>query len=162
MTDMSFLPTPAAQPLDDDGTVTYLGHRFRRACERFDSIDKRWVDMPDDSPQKFEIGELAFAARDEMRRLLFVPFTRRTETVADAAVMAAHAFLVISKGIEPVTEAVELVQLALANIVLTLAHAASLEYNQFGEPDMVPRIRRVLRAKRPALAGGTKVLEGVA
>jgi hypothetical protein len=83
------MSAPTETP-DDDGTVLAIGRRHRSAWDRFDALDKQRRGLPPDSPEAKAIDAFADRAAAERERLLDRVLSRRAETLADAAVMAAH------------------------------------------------------------------------
>jgi len=78
----------------------------------------------------------------EGEQLLLAVFRRRTETVADIAVTAAHAFTVLDR--DPEAPPVALLLRALADIATTATKAAGLDFSMIGPPELAGRLRGCL------------------
>jgi hypothetical protein len=130
--------------LPDAGDVLSIGRRYRTAMDRLDTLDERWTSMADDAPGKWDTAAAAQAALEDAERLLLSTFQRRTETVGDIAVMAAHAFVVLDRAVHAREEpdpAVELALRGLADIATTAAKAAGLDFSMIGPPCLPARFR---------------------
>jgi hypothetical protein len=104
--------------------------------------------MADDAPGKWDTAAAAQAALEDAERLLLSTFQRRTETVGDIAVMAAHAFVVLDRAMDGGDEAdtaIESVLRGLADIAVTAAKAAGGDFSMIGAPDLSGRMRARLR-----------------
>jgi hypothetical protein len=60
----------SATTTPDDGTVLALGRRFRAALDRFDNLDRRWVEMADECPGKLDAFEEAMQVQHDALRML--------------------------------------------------------------------------------------------
>jgi hypothetical protein len=91
----------ASVNLPDAGDVLSLGRNYRSTLDRLYSLDEKWIGMPDDArcwlcnvdSSKFDVVAAAHAALLDSENLFLAVFRRRTETVADIAVLAIHAFM---------------------------------------------------------------------
>jgi hypothetical protein len=136
---------PAVNP-PDAGDVLSLGRRYRAAMDRLDTLDERWTSMADNMPGKWDTAAAAQVALEDAERLLLSTFHRRTETVGDIAVMAAHAFVLLDRshdheGRDPT---LVLVLRGLADIATTAAKAAGLDFSMIGPPCLPARLRTCL------------------
>jgi hypothetical protein len=107
--------------------------------DRLDNLDNQWTGMADDAPTE------AQAVLLDSQRLLLAVFRRRRETVADVAVMAAHAFAALDRevrGRKHQTAALTLVLRALADLATKATKAAGLDFPMIGPPDLPVRLRR--------------------
>jgi hypothetical protein len=128
----------------DAGDVLSLGRRYRSPLDRLDTLDERWIDMADDASGKWDAAAAAHAVLQDSERLLLVVFHRRTEMVADVAVMAAHTFAVLDREMrtqEASGCSSVLLLWALANIATTATTSAALDFSMIGPPDLPARLR---------------------
>jgi hypothetical protein len=133
--------------LPDDGDVLSIGRRYRSTLGRLYNLDTRWVGMVDGAPGKWEAAEAARAMYQESERLLLAVFRRRSDTIGDIAVMAAHAFAVLDRSMcsqEMPDRASVLVLRGLADIAATASKAAGVDFSMIGPPGIHTRVRECL------------------
>jgi hypothetical protein len=132
--------------------VLSLGHRYRSTSDRLYSLDEKWIGMADDArcwlgsvdASKFDVAAAAHAALEDSERLFVAVLRRRTETVADVAVLAIHAFMLLDRG--PDDQALGLARRALADIALTTSGLAGMDFSAVGAPGVLGRVRAALAA----------------
>jgi hypothetical protein len=130
--------------IPDTGDVLSLGRRYRSALDRLNTLDERWISMADDAPGKWDAAAAAHAVLQDSERLLLAVFHRRAETIADVAVVAAHAFTVLDgemRSLEEPSLPLALVLRALADIATTATKSAGLDFSMIGPPDLAGRLR---------------------
>jgi hypothetical protein len=133
--------------LQDAGDVLSIGRRYRAALDRLDTLDERWIGMADDAPGKWDAAAAARDALLDTERLLLSTFHRRTETVGDIAVTAAHAFVLLDRSMhdhEGRDPALVLVLRGLADIATTATKAAGLDFSMIGPPCLPAQLRTCL------------------
>ena len=121
-----------------------LGRCYRSALDRLDTLDERWISMADDALGKRDMAAAAHAVQQDSERLFLAIFHRRTETVADVAVMGARAFVLLDREQEAPGRAVALVLRALADIATTATKATGLDFSMIGPLDLSARLRACL------------------
>jgi hypothetical protein len=135
--------------VDDDGDVLSLGRRYRSKLDRLHSLDEKWQAMTDDArcllanvdASKFDVAAAAHDALMDSERLFLAVFRRRTETVADIFIKSIHAFMLLDRGDD---DARDLARRALADIALTAAKVAGMDFASAGSPGMAGRMRDTL------------------
>ena len=92
----------------DDGDVLSLSRRYRSTFDRMrrsmtsGAVWRTMALLPrpgERTISKFDIAAAAHALLMESGRLFIAVFRRRTETVADIAVVAGHAFVLLDREV---------------------------------------------------------------
>jgi hypothetical protein len=98
--------------------------------------------LGNDDASKFDVASAAHAVLMDSENLFLAVFRRRTETVADISIKAIHAFMLLDRGLDE--EALDLARRALADIAITAAKVAGMDFSAVGAPGVTGRLRSIL------------------